>query len=73
MREARALGNPPQRWHALLAHGRTLHALGRTDEAARAWREAVVLADGVAGGAPPELGDAFRHSPLSVTLGELAP
>jgi class 3 adenylate cyclase/tetratricopeptide (TPR) repeat protein len=71
--EAHALGNPPQRWHALLAHGRTLHALGRTDEAAHAWREAVVLADGVAGGAPPELGDVFRRSPLRVALGELAP
>src|SRR5262249_58090151 len=30
--EARALGNPPQLWQALLAHAHVLHTLRRRDE-----------------------------------------
>jgi class 3 adenylate cyclase/tetratricopeptide (TPR) repeat protein len=69
--EARTLGNPPQLWHALVAHGRALHALGRRDDAAARWREAVAVADGVAGRLPGGLAATFRRSAVHRTLAEL--
>ncbi|HXQ22614.1 MAG TPA: adenylate/guanylate cyclase domain-containing protein [Candidatus Acidoferrales bacterium] len=69
--EARTLGNPPQLWHALLAHGRVLQSLGRDDQAIAAWREAARVVASVAAAVPDELRTALVHSPLGATLLEL--
>ncbi len=69
---ARALGNPPQRWLALLAHGRVLHSLGRRDEATAAWREALEVAEAVTVALPADVQSAFRSSTVTTTLHELS-
>jgi class 3 adenylate cyclase/tetratricopeptide (TPR) repeat protein len=70
--DARALGNPPQRWHALLAHARVLAALGRRDEAQAAAREAADVARAVRATLPDELGRVFERSAVAASLAELA-
>jgi len=67
---ARAIGNPPQLWHALTAHGRVLRDLGRGDEATAAWRDARGLIDTVATTLPAELASALRQSPAARALDE---
>ncbi len=69
--DARALGNPPQLWHALIAYGRVLHSLGRRDEAAAAWREGLGLVHTVAAVLPPDVQSSLRGSTFSATLEEL--
>ncbi|MBI1817393.1 MAG: AAA family ATPase [Deltaproteobacteria bacterium] len=71
VRAARALANPPQLWHALLAQGRALHSLGRHDDAAAVWREALTLVAAVEQTLPAELQTTLRGSALVTTLGEL--
>ncbi|HLK09824.1 MAG TPA: adenylate/guanylate cyclase domain-containing protein [Candidatus Binatia bacterium] len=68
---ARQLGNPPQLWHVLVAYGRVLHALGRRDEAAAAWREAAAAVAAIRAALPAHLAAALAASPLAATLGEL--
>jgi class 3 adenylate cyclase/tetratricopeptide (TPR) repeat protein len=71
VRRARELGNPPQRWHALLAQGRVLDRLGKHDEAIQTWREARGVAEAVARALPDELRAAFGRSAIWATLAEL--
>jgi hypothetical protein len=68
---ARAIGNPPQLWHALTAHGRVLRDLGRADEATAAWRDARGLIETVAATLPAELAQALRRSPAARALEEV--
>jgi class 3 adenylate cyclase/tetratricopeptide (TPR) repeat protein len=69
--DARALGNPPQLWRALLAHGRMLHALGQHDAARAAWYAALEIANAVAAALPDEARAPFRESGAYTTLAEL--
>jgi class 3 adenylate cyclase/tetratricopeptide (TPR) repeat protein len=50
VRDADRLGSPPGRWKTRAALGRALYALGRDDEAARAFREASDVIRDLAGG-----------------------
>jgi class 3 adenylate cyclase/tetratricopeptide (TPR) repeat protein len=68
---ARDLGNPPQLWHALLSYGRVLHALGRRDDAASAWRQALAVIDDVCTRLPAEVQGTLRATPVTVALQEL--
>jgi hypothetical protein len=70
--DARALGNPVQLWETLLAHGRALHALGRKDDAAAAWREGLELAQAVRGRLPADVGARFHGSPSFAAIAECA-
>ena len=68
---ARTLTNPAQLWHALLAHGRVLHALGRGDDAAIAARDGLDLVNRIGGTLAPELQSAFHSSTVYTGLEEL--
>jgi tetratricopeptide (TPR) repeat protein len=70
--QARTLANPAQLWHALLAHGRVLHALGRRDEANLSARDGSDLIHRVDGTLAPELQSAFRSSAVYTGLEELS-
>jgi ATP/maltotriose-dependent transcriptional regulator MalT len=72
VRDARQLGNPPQRWHALLAYGRVLHTLGRRDDATTCWHEGRDLITSVTNALPPDLASTFQSAPLTATLSELS-
>ena len=69
--EARALANPAQLWHALLAHGTILHSQGRRDDALAAAREGVELTTRVAAALPSEFQSTFRNSAPWTALQEL--
>ena len=71
LRTARAVGNPPQLWQTLVAHGRALQHLGRDDEATGAWREAQSAMTSVAQQLPTDLQTTLRRSPIATMLGEL--
>ncbi|HVN84546.1 MAG TPA: adenylate/guanylate cyclase domain-containing protein, partial [Candidatus Binatia bacterium] len=68
---ARAVGNPPQLWHALVARGRALHGLGRRDEAGRVWKEAQAAIASVSQQLPAEVQSALQHSPIAASVDEL--
>jgi len=70
--EAGRLGNPTQRWQSLLAYGRVLHVLGRPEDAAAAWQQALAIVESIAGSLPADVRDAFRRSSGYLAAAELA-
>jgi tetratricopeptide (TPR) repeat protein len=70
--QAGKLTNAAQLWHALLAHGRVLQALGRGDEAGIEARKGLEAVNRVASTLTPELQAAFRGSTVYTGLEELA-
>jgi hypothetical protein len=69
---ARQLGNPVQAWHTLLVYGRVLHQLGREQEAAAAWSEALEGLRATGAALPSETRDTLFASSLGSTLHELS-
>ena len=69
--QARALANPSQLWHALLAHGRVLQDLGRHEAAVAAAREGAHLSARTADTLPAEIQSAFQSSAPYTGLEEL--
>src|SRR2546423_7750452 len=61
-----------QRWQSLLAYGRVLHVLGRPEDAAAAWKQALAIVESIGGSLPADVRDAFRRSSGYLAAAELA-